>query len=80
MIQNEMDVARVCNPKLDNFMHFHAPNSPEVLDLFIPGDKVYQADISHLDTLYQKPEGRTERTNLRNQVAAVRTVTPDENR
>jgi hypothetical protein len=55
---SEMDVARVCNPKLDNFIHFHAPNSPEVLDLFISGEKVYQADIPHLNALYQnRPEG-----------------------
>jgi hypothetical protein len=55
---SDMDVARVCNPKLDNFIHFHAPNSPEVMDLFISGEKVYQADIPHLNALYRnRPEG-----------------------
>ena len=53
-----MDVARVCNPKLDNFIHFHAPDGPEITDLFIAGDKSYQADIPHLRALYQnRPEG-----------------------
>ena len=55
---SDSDVARVCNPKLDNFIHFHAPDSPEVLDLFMPTDTVLDADIPHLKVLYQnRPEG-----------------------
>lgn len=54
----DLDVARVCNPKLDNFIHFHAPDSPEVLDLFIPSDTILSADTHHLTMLYQnRPEG-----------------------
>jgi len=55
---SDSDVARVCNPKLDNFIHFHAPDSPEVLDLFMPTDTVISADIPHLKVLYEnRPEG-----------------------
>lgn len=55
---SDLDVARVCNPKLDNFIHFHAPDSPEVSDLFLPSDTVLQADMPHLKVLYQnRPEG-----------------------
>lgn len=55
---SDLDVARVCNPKLDNFIHFHAPNSPEVTDLFLPGDTVLNADMPHLMTLYSnRPDG-----------------------
>jgi len=55
---SDLDVARVSNPKLDNFIHFHEPDSPEVLALFMPGENVSQADIPHLRTLFQnRPEG-----------------------
>ena len=55
---SDSDVARVCNPKLDNFIHFHAPDSPEVLDLFMPTGTVLTADILHLKMLYEnRPEG-----------------------
>jgi hypothetical protein len=55
---SDLDVARVCNPKLDNFIHFHAPDSPEVTELFLPSDTVLQADMPHLKLLYQnRPEG-----------------------
>ncbi len=45
---SDMDVAHVSNPKLDNFIHFHAPDSPEVSALFIPSDNSYLADLTHL--------------------------------
>ena len=55
---SDSDVARVCNPKLDNFIHFHAPDNPEVLDLFMPTGTVLTADILHLKMLYEnRPEG-----------------------
>ena len=55
---SDMDVARVSNPKLDNFIHFHAPNSPEVSTLFVASDNAYQADLPHLLALYEnRPEG-----------------------
>lgn len=55
---SDLDVARVCNPKLDNFIHFHAPDSPEMLDLFMPTSTALAADIPHLKMLYQnRPEG-----------------------
>ncbi len=55
---SDMDVALVCNPRLDNFINFHAPNSPEVMELFITGENVYHADMPHLNALYQnRPEG-----------------------
>ncbi len=55
---SDLDVARVCNPKLDNFIHFHAPDSPEVADLFLASETVLNGDMPHLKTLYQnRPEG-----------------------
>lgn len=75
---SDMDVARVCNPKLDNFIHFHAPDSPEVMDLFISGENTYRADIPHLLALYQnRPEGTQDdnpdrRENARLYHAAMR--------
>jgi hypothetical protein len=55
---SDMDVARVSNPKLDNFIHFHAPDSPEVSALLAASDNIYQADLPHLLTLYEnRPEG-----------------------
>ncbi len=55
---SDMDVARVCNPKLDNFIHFNAPDSPEMLGLFMTAETVLGADIRHLQTLYRyRPEG-----------------------
>lgn len=75
---SDLDVACVCNPKLDNFIHFHAPDSPEIMDLFIPGENSYQADLPHLNTLYQnRPEGTQDndparRDNARLYHAAMR--------
>jgi len=55
---SDLDVASVCNPKLDNFIHFHAPDSPEVLNLFLPDETRLTADMPHLQWLYQnRPEG-----------------------
>ncbi|HUU29583.1 MAG TPA: hypothetical protein VM123_17405 [archaeon] len=55
---SDLDVARVSNPKLDNFIHFHSPDSPEVLDLFLPGERIYRADMPHLLALYEnRPQG-----------------------
>ncbi|MGA2614292.1 MAG: hypothetical protein ABSG38_12710 [Spirochaetia bacterium] len=75
---SDLDVARVCNPKLDNFIHFHAPDSPEVTDLFLPSDTVLNADMPHLKMLYQnRSEGTqdndpTRRENARLFHAAMR--------
>ncbi|MEM2941637.1 MAG: hypothetical protein QW304_08845 [Thermoproteota archaeon] len=69
---SEMDVARVCNPKLDNFIHFHGPDSAEVMDLFVPSETVYQADIPHLMALYQnRPEGTQDNDPLRRENARL---------
>ena len=55
---SDLDVARVSNPKLDNFIHFHSPDDPEMLDLFLPVESSYQADIPHLLFLYEnRPQG-----------------------
>ncbi len=69
---SDSDVARVCNPKLDNFIHFHAPDSSEVLDLFMPTDIVSNADIPHLKVLYQnRPEGTQDDDPARRENARV---------
>jgi hypothetical protein len=55
---SDMDVANVSNPKLDNFIHFHPPDSPEVLELIIASENTYQADLPYLSALYaNRPEG-----------------------
>jgi hypothetical protein len=69
---SDLDVARVCNPKLDNFIHFHAPDSPEVLDLFLPKDSVLTADATHLMRLYQsRPEGTQDDDPVRRENARL---------
>ncbi len=55
---SDLDVARVCNPKLDNFIHFHAPDSPEITGLYLTSEAALTADLRHLSALYQnRPEG-----------------------
>jgi hypothetical protein len=69
---SDLDVAQVSNPKLDNFIHFHAPDSPEVLGLFLPADGTYRADLPHLLLLYEnRPEGTQDDDPVRRQNAQV---------
>lgn len=69
---SDLDVARVCNPKLDNFIHFHAPDSAEMLDLFMPSGTVIPADIPHLKVLYQnRPEGTQDEDPARRENARI---------
>jgi hypothetical protein len=69
---SDLDVARVCNPKLDNFIHFHAPDSPEVLDLFMSTGAVPSADIPHLKMLYlNRPEGTQDDDPVRRESAQL---------
>lgn len=69
---SDLDVARVCNPKLDNFIHFHAPDSPEVTDLFILGEVGFRADMPHLKELYQnRPEGTQDDDPVRRENARL---------
>jgi len=69
---SDMDVAHVCNPKLDNFIHFHEPDSQEVMDLFITGDAVFHADMSHLRVLYEnRPEGTQDNDPVRRENARL---------
>jgi hypothetical protein len=69
---SDLDVARVSNPKLDNFIHFHAPDSPEVTDLFLPSDTVLRADMPHLKALYQnRPEGTQDDDPVRRENARL---------
>jgi len=69
---SDLDVARVCNPKLDNFIHFHAPDSAEMLDLFMPGEAVVGADMPHLRMLYEnRPEGTQDEDPTRRENARI---------
>jgi hypothetical protein len=69
---SDLDVARVCNPKLDNFIHFHAPDSPEVTNLFLPSDSVLTADMPHLKALFQsRPEGTQDDNPIRRESARL---------
>jgi len=55
---SDLDIASVCNPKLDNFINFHSPDSPEIQDLFLKSDLGGKADIPYLLALYKnRPEG-----------------------
>lgn len=68
----DLDVALVCNPKLDNFIHFHAPDSPEVQELFIVGDTSATADLPHLLDLYNhRPEGTQDEDPARRENARL---------
>ena len=45
-------------PKLENFIHFHEPDSTEVRNLFIQGENDTLTDLEHLKRLYkERPEG-----------------------
>ena len=69
---SDLDVARVCNPKLDNFIHFHAPDSDEVTDLFLSSDTALRADMPHLMALYQnRPEGTQDDDPVRRENARL---------
>ena len=69
---SDLDVARVCNPKLDNFIHFHAPDSAEVMDLFLSSDTAFRADMPHLMALYQnRPEGTQDNDPVRRENARL---------
>lgn len=69
---SDLDVARVSNPKLDNFIHFHSPDDPEMLDLFLPGERTYQADLPHLLCLYEnRPQGTQDADPLRRACAQL---------
>lgn len=68
----DLDVACVCNPKLDNFIHFHAPDSPEILGLFIIHATDLIADLPHLKTLYlSRPEGTQDNDPARRENARL---------
>ena len=55
---SEIDIARVSNPKLDNFIHFHSPDDPEIQELYLQRERSYDADLPHLLTLFKnRPEG-----------------------
>ena len=69
---SDLDVARVCNPKLDNFIHFHGPDSAEVMDLFLSSDTAFRADMPHLMALYQnRPEGTQDNDPVRRENARL---------
>lgn len=69
---SEMDVASVCNPKLDNFIHFNAPDSPQMLDLLLTSSTVMTADLPHLNALYQnRPEGTQDADPVRHENARI---------
>lgn len=68
----DLDVARVSNPKLDNFIHFHTPDSPEITDLYLPSETLLNADIPHLTKLYQnRPEGTQDDDPIRRENASL---------
>jgi hypothetical protein len=54
----KLDVAAVCNPKLDNFLYFTEPNSNEFNDLLNHSPESPRTDIEHLQKFYEgRPQG-----------------------
>jgi hypothetical protein len=69
---SDLDVARVSNPRLDSFIHFHAPDSPEITNLFLASETVLSADVPHLMALYQnRPEGTQDDDPVRRENARL---------
>lgn len=74
----EMDIATVSNPKLDSFINFHAPDSPEIQDLFVHAKDQVPTDLPYLKYLYERRPGGTQdndayrRENARLYHAAMR--------
>jgi len=55
---SQLDVAEVCNPKLDNFINFRGPEDPANRALFVHSEQVAPADMPHLNFLFKnRPEG-----------------------
>ncbi len=53
-----LDVAAVCNPKLDNFLYFTSPDSSEFNDLLNNSPDSPRTDIEHLKKFYNdRPQG-----------------------
>lgn len=54
---SELDVAQIANPKIDNFIHFHAPEDDLLIKLLLPGPEAKQ-DIIPLEGIYANlPQG-----------------------
>ena len=54
----KLDVAAVCNPKLDNFLYFTDPSSSEFNDLLNHSPESPRTDIEHLQKFYDdRPQG-----------------------
>ncbi|MDP9201840.1 MAG: hypothetical protein M3P26_07890 [Gemmatimonadota bacterium] len=56
---SELDVAKVSNPKLDNFINFRHPEDAESQGLYVQPDQLAPADLPHLVALFKD---RTEGT------------------
>lgn len=62
----EIDVAAVSNPKLDNFIHFNAPDNQELLYLMLQGATLFDADLSYLQYLHKnRPQGTQDNDIIR---------------
>lgn len=54
----KLDVASVCNPKIDNFLYFTDPSSSEFNDLLNHSPESPRTDINHLQKFYEnRPQG-----------------------
>lgn len=67
---SQLDVARVSNPKLDNFINFRGPEDSETRALYIASEQVAPADLPHLTALFKnRPEGTLDTDSLRQENA-----------
>jgi hypothetical protein len=68
----KLDVAAVCNPKLDNFLYFTDPNSGDFNDLLNHSPESPKTDIEHLQNFYkQRPQGTQDNDLGRKKNAAI---------
>jgi hypothetical protein len=68
----KLDVAAVCNPKLDNFLYFTDPSSSEFNDLLNHSPKSPRTDISHLQKFYNdRPQGTQDNDGERKKNANI---------
>lgn len=68
----KLDVAAVCNPKLDNLLYFTNPSSSELNELLIHSPESSRTDIEHLQKFYDdRPKGTQDDDEGRKKNAAI---------
>lgn len=72
MLLSKLDVADVCNPKLDNFLYFTDPITSEFTDLLNYSPLSPKTDVEELSTLYNnRPLGTQDNDEARKKSASL---------